>query len=287
MVGRISWAVAAILAFGAACGSSQSDASGCHTEADCKTDEACQQGACVKIQSDAGADAAADTGADTGPLCLGKQPSPTAMGHCGCTSDCEGAEVCLDEVSNGVPGGQCVRSCVGATCPADLLCLEFTPGMADSAGCARKCATSGDCPTGQICQTLVSGGPLVCMALCQSDSDCPAVKKCDPYLGLCLANPQYKGTKETGEACVEDGECKSEVCISGIAAFPGGYCSAFCSLEKQGCPSGSHCMPIWSDVGDQGLCLKKCTDVSECRPEYGCVGNSQFPGVQVCGPKKA
>ncbi|MBI3201289.1 MAG: hypothetical protein HYZ29_07060 [Myxococcales bacterium] len=285
-MGRVLSAVAVVLACAAACTSNPSDATGCSSEADCKTDEVCAQGACVKITPDAGSDASADAQPDVATACLGKQPSPTAGGHCGCSADCDSSEVCLDEVSTGVPGGQCMRACSGTTCPGDLLCLEFTPGMADSDGCARKCTTSKDCPSGQICQTLESGGPLVCMPLCQSDSDCPAVKKCDPYSGFCLATPKYEGSKETGEACADDKECKSELCLAGIAAFPGGYCSAFCSLEKQGCPQGSHCMPIWSDVGDQGLCLKKCTDVSECRPEYGCVGSSQVPGVTVCGPKK-
>lgn len=282
MLGRALLGLGITAFVAAACGSTESD-SGCKRDAECKTDETCQKGVCVKLGGDAGTDAGADA-ADAQAVCLGKQASPTAAGPCGCSTDCDAPELCLDELGAGVPRGLCMRACPDGTCPGDLVCLQQTPGMPGSEACLRTCATNADCPSSQICITLESGGQLVCFPFCASDADCPALGKCDPYTGMCSAAPVYPGQKEPGDACADDAECKSELCISGISKFPDGYCSAFCSLEKQGCPEGSHCMPIWSDIGDQGLCMKKCNDVGDCRTGYGCVSSSKMPGVTVCGP---
>lgn len=284
MVGRLVFALGLGLTLVAGCSSNETASSGCRGDADCKSDETCQQGSCVKLTADAGADTGADSPAETSATCIGMQPGPTSGGPCGCATDCGAPEICLDETSTGTPGGRCLRGCPTGSCPGDQLCLQATPGQPGTESCFRKCVTNSECPSSQICQTLESGGELICSPFCQSDADCPAIGKCDPYSGLCLASPVYKGSKETGDACAEDTECKSQFCITGVAKFPEGYCTAFCSLEKQGCPDGSHCMPIWSSVGDTGLCLNKCTTETECRSGYGCVGTSQFPGVKVCGP---
>lgn len=268
--------------FAVSCGSSEPAQQGCSTEADCRTDEACVNRQCVKLGPDSGSDAT-----DAAALvCVGKQGSPTVGQNCGCPEDCDSPELCLDEVSMGVPGGICLRSCAGAACPGDLICLQSTPGAPGTESCFVRCTQSSDCPKGNICQTLETGGELICAPLCQSDSDCPATGTCDRYSGLCASAPLHPNGKETGDPCVDDVDCKSEFCLAGVSMFPDGYCTAFCSLEKQGCPDGSYCMPVWSSVGDEGLCMKLCTDTSECRTGYGCVGTSQFPGVKVCGPPK-
>lgn len=264
-----------------ACSSSEATPTGCSSEADCKTDEVCVSRQCVPIAPDSGADAPAESG----QLCTGKQASPSAGLPCGCTADCDSPELCLDESGFGIPGGWCIRPCTDSACPGNLTCLQSTPGAPGTESCFIPCTQSSDCPTGHLCQNLESGGKLICMPYCQSDADCPTVGKCDRYGGTCALAPVHPNGKETGEPCNDDGECKSDFCISGMSQFPDGYCSAFCSLDKQGCPTGSFCMPIWSDIGDLGLCLTVCTDVSQCRTGYGCVGHSQFPGTKVCGPK--
>jgi hypothetical protein len=261
------------------CSSSQ-PSSGCQSEANCRTDELCVSQQCVKISPDSGADAP-EASAGT---CIGKQSNPTAGSHCSCAADCDSPEVCLDETSAGVPGGLCARPCLSDACPGQMVCLQATPGATGTETCFNPCTKSSDCLSGQICQNLEAAGALVCASYCQSDADCPTVGTCDRYSGLCAPAPLNPSGKETGEPCVNDTDCKSEFCIAGITEFPDGYCTAFCSIEKQGCPAGSACMPIWSAIGDQGLCLKTCNTVDDCRTGYGCVYDPSVPGVKVCGP---
>lgn len=183
----------------------------------------------------------------------------------------------MDELTTGFPHGDCLLGCSVEPCPEGLVCVAFY----ETKSCLIPCAQTSECPPGRVCATLADGGPLVCQGLCQKDSDCPARGYCNLYLGICESEPTALTAGDTGDPCQTDLECTSEICIPS-SAFPDGYCSAFCSLSLQGCPSGSHCAPIWSSVGDMGMCLKDCTTVDDCRPGYSCLNNSAAPGFKGC-----
>src|SRR5262249_3012560 len=119
---------------------SETSASGCHTEADCKTDELCQNGKCVPIEIDSGPDSASEASDDAPAVTwLGLQPSPTADGHCACSSDCASPEQCLDEQTTGAAGGQCLRNCSHDPCPTGTICLQLTPNAVGTESCMRPC----------------------------------------------------------------------------------------------------------------------------------------------------
>jgi hypothetical protein len=121
-----------------------------------------------------------------------------------------------------------------------------------------------------------------CMGLCQKDSDCPSSQTCDPYFGLC-GRYDHPETGDVGAACAQDSDCKSQLCVI-LPEFPGGYCSAFCSLVGQGCPQGSVCALRYGKAGDLGTCFRVCSSTADCRQGYGCVRTPVLAGVRVCGP---
>ncbi len=280
----VRWVVVVLVvgASASACSSSETqNGGGCQSESDCKADEHCVDRNCVAIATDAGVDAAPD---GTGDACLGKGPSPTAGRGCACPTDCEGQEFCATEAATGLAGGMCLLSCLNAPCPGNLVCLQTTPGAAKTEACFVGCNETADCPPSMICDTLEYGGAKVCSSFCQSDAECPYSKQCDRYSGTCAAGPPNPGAKDSGEACAQDSGCLSDFCITSTPQFPDGYCTAFCSLSKQGCPDGAYCAPIWGDA-DKGLCLKTCSSVDECRAGYACKSAGGGSGVKVCGPQ--
>jgi hypothetical protein len=277
--------VASVLAIASCSSEDSQSSSGCTSVADCKSSEVCQNGKCIPlIDPDAGTDAGEDSSSqdvvNEAQACLGQQPPASP---CVCPGDCEVGSQCVDELTTGYPGGFCARICTPTdACPGDLLCVELEPGDPTTAGCVKPCTESTDCPAGSVCQTLVAGGELLCGPLCQSDSDCPALGTCDKYTGSCgnFGNPNL-GKADTGEPCTSGADCISTFCIN-VAPFTDGYCSAFCSLSKQGCPTGSWCTANWSNVGDVGVCFKTCNDVSECQTGLQCAAYTD--GVKVCRP---
>ncbi len=254
----------------------ESDGSGtCRNGLDCLPDERCFGGRCVSELPDV--DASNRVG------CLhGK--SPTAAQPCTCIEDCDPGEVCVTELDKGVPGGVCLRGCPKHDCPLNLICIELTPGDFTTAACQLPCELTSDCPIGNVCQTNVSHGELFCSPYCQADGDCPATGKCDRYTGVCGDHGQHVGERDVGESCVSASDCRSDFCIPSSSPYPGGYCTAFCSLSRQGCPDGSYCVNQGFPVGDFGLCHSTCSDASECRSDYACVRDPVFRVERVCGP---
>ena len=210
--------------------------------------------------------------------CLGRGAGPTAAEPCACAADCEAGEACVAEQDYGVPGGLCLHTCeIDADCPDGTACEPDT-------GCARACAATTDCRAGYVCSRLQAAGPLICIAQCQADADCPALGSCDRDTGVCGDFGAHPGDGEVGAACTSDADCRSAFCGQG-GAFPGGYCSAFCSVSRQGCPGSGPCFANAGPDDDMGHCLAHCEDDPDCRTEEGyfCGYSAELPDEFFCG----
>lgn len=226
---------------------------------------------------DAGPDL--DAAPDAAPtVCLGRAEGPTASKACGCVDDCDIDETCVREEDYGIPGGSCLRACRDdEECPDGTACR---PGV----GCLQTCEATPDCRPGYVCTRPMNEGALVCVGQCQRDEDCPATGSCDRYTGVCGDLGSHPGDGEIGAACDSDADCISAFCGQG-AAFPGGYCSAFCSVSLQGCPGGGPCFANAGDDDDMGHCLAHCEDDTDCREDEGylCGYSADLPDSWFCG----
>ncbi len=242
----------------------------------CKSDELCSSNECEPAGvgdagsgGDSGKEPSGGTHAGAGPqaACLGKQPSPTSGGPCGCSADCDEGELCASEVETGAPGGICVRTCDVDPCPAGRGCVQLN---AEATVCQILCQGAQDCGPGRVCQDLFPplkpGDSLYCTPFCQSDDDCPALGHCDAYTGLCGDFGKHPGDGITGAPCASPNDCKSGACLP-PEQTPGGSCFGNCSLSKQGCPDGAVC-----DLADAdyGFCVPGCKQDDDCRDGYAC-----------------
>jgi hypothetical protein len=229
--------------------------------------------------NDAGSDSAA-------PGCLGKDSSPTAGKGCGCNDDCDFGETCATENRAGLPGGMCVRICdIDGACPAGLGCVELESGNPQTATCFPLCQQPSDCRAGFVCGPLTSGTFSIltdppagsfCVPFCQGDADCPHTGTCNRLTGVCN-EPAGPGGK-VGDPCTRASQCAGLVCHPDA---PGGHCSTWCSVSKQGCPEGSGCGQ--KREGDWGFCVKECSSVGDCRTGYVCVLDPAA-NAEVCLP---
>ncbi len=109
------------------------------------------------------------------------------------------------------------------------------------------------------------------------------------------APPPSGGGLTVGDACSTETSCP--VGGSGAAAclaeWPGGYCAVRgCSVHGHDCPgdpgqglsgTGSKCV-----LAPESMCLKLCTQDSDCRDAYACIARPDAAGhgtAQVCVPR--
>ncbi len=195
-----------------------------------------------------------------------------------CTSDmmCDSGN-CLEENTSGLPGGMCTTDCFFTSCGSGTACRSYL-GLHR---CLQTCALSSDCRQGYYCRIDPDEyNELVCMALCESDSDCPDTGNCNVYSGRCQPDPS-NNLKEAGSACWTDFECKG-FCWDDP---DGGYCSNECDMSSPACQGDAVCSPAFgASVGDLGLCLDGCVNNGDCgRSNYSCEPNP-FAGADVCWP---
>jgi hypothetical protein len=103
--------------------------------------------------------------------------------------------------------------------------------------CSGVCVSDGDCPENMKCETITiqieentNATLKACNTPmgCKSNRGCPSDKACTIYkAGSALISVcnSYIGTKEVGEQCNNNSECKTGVCYNN-------YCSAFCSINS-------------------------------------------------------
>jgi len=242
-------------------------------------------------------------------MCL--KLSPAAGGclpHCTENSHCPALGVCnrwwgwCGPESQGEPNG---AGCAGDGVCRGILCLKESDSGAPGGLCASLCSPQRTaCPgPGEACVVLLSplagGLPLclplydeltgcrpgwtelaawdlerqqavaVCQPACKAET-CSAEKPCDPWSGLCGAEADDR--EELGQPCSGHQDCKG-LCLD---FWPGGYCSAPCSLADVVCPGGGSC----TDLGLLQVCLKSCLNDSDCRQNEG----YRCSPLQMCQP---
>ncbi|MBS2019430.1 MAG: hypothetical protein JST00_41595 [Deltaproteobacteria bacterium] len=201
---------------------------------------------------------------DAGPLALG-----TA---CRVNGDCQsklcGTSTILTNAITGTPGPICTKPCCTSTeCPSDFVCINAGTGggycvpkglaQRDPPGSAGKgpgatCGSNRECRSG-LCDIIPAGGPSKrCVDTCCGDSDCTGtvcrlVKAPMPSVGsqhsTWICAPQA-GAKNPGTSCVNQPECKSEVCLP----VGGGSCRPACS-------STARCRALGGTFAPDGRCV--------------------------------
>ena len=196
---------------------------------------------------------------ETGEICDGD-----------CPTSCNDNDACTTDAISGAPNTcnvVCTNSAINACVSGDGCCPS---------GCSFQ--TDGDCaciPTtcqqmGKECGNHPDGcGGVAACGGCAADETCNGQ-------GICEITPVTPGT---GSACNAETDCDSSLsnrCLTG-PDWPGGYCSNNCLGT---CDNGDQC-------GFDGVCLKACNDISDCRQGYDCLPYFLFGGgsASVCvGP---
>jgi hypothetical protein len=227
--------------------------------------------------------------------CRDKAPYGTLCGY---------NEVCASNMCQfdlGWGGGRCADCNTDAMCPGDQWCDMSSTVVPPSgpeyrckprAGVGEKCGIGGAdtrCQDGLFCDAdgackLKAGNGIACIrdGVCTSNHccgftcrECCAKADCGPGLG-CYENQCKKGAD--GQACVENAECASGVCVVGICTTPvgnglpcggdgacqsghccAGTCRACCA--KADCGAGLGCYGYTCRKGDDG---EACVEGAEC-----------------------
>lgn len=114
-------------------------------------------------------------------------------------------ELCHPPLFQGLPNGSICSTGNHDVC-ASGMCAQ-TPNLFVQASCANPCCTPADCTTsGSICKPLDTFDGI------RADEDIGVI----PYSfqKVCLWK-EFSGTKELGDTCASNADCKSEICVAG------------------------------------------------------------------------
>jgi|GEM_PF-6303480 Cys-rich repeat protein len=157
------------------------------------------------------------------------------------------AGVCHIYPTGTAPPPECTTD---AHCASGETCTNGKCVGVGKKGYGAPCNYQDDCLS-DLC--LQSGSDTFCSQSCGSQG-CPNGDKCVQITGgsissACLPNSAQRATKDLGDTCTNDLDCKSDICLS----VPGsGYlCSQACVVSSNNCPTGYLCAN--SNVG--GLCI--------------------------------
>jgi hypothetical protein len=215
-------------------------------------------------------------GSGAGGLGLGSAGTAVADVQAACTER-GGSCVAVDNTDSACPDGTydpfsgdrafcrtdpAERCCVpkggiGSPCDDDHLCdaspetcLSGPSTNPPDGVCTGYCDNNSPCPAGAVCaQVLWSQAPGMCLAPCTSDSECREGWSCQPHrIPLAIAadyasaNACWAGDGSglrLGEACTQDVECISDLCLALSAAWA--VCSVPCD-DKKPCLPGFECL---------------------------------------------
>lgn len=238
-------------------------------------------------------------------VCTVPDGGPIAAGSLGsaCTqdSDCDvnggNPSRCKLTTSAGnleYKGGYCTRRCLQDTdCGSDGMCIYGLGPFGEAENiCVLKCDT-GECPRTDGYACLNFGSQSSPMGACWIDDT-----NGNNYATIDAGPPAGAGV--AGSACADDSVCQppaSGFCITADQGYPGGSCSADCSLAlvDEFCGTGGACSlyAIEAVPGQDpfvvGLCERACNPDgggTPCRAGYACEGRgAPTSGRGSCVPR--
>jgi len=224
---------------------------------------------------------------------------------CDDPTSCQGSVECVP--GSGALSTPCFYNTDCASANGDPICLGYQQGFNDGY-CSEFCSGPGDCAGDGVCVDIGISVHGVCFDGCQTDSDCAGDFVCVSVPGgqkACQNPPEVAcgdwadndgdgledcedptscqgtiwctpGPNPVGATCQNHYDCQATNgdprCISSFwDGWPGGYCSEYCDLSLNDCPSGSSCSDWLFLQSGNGLCLKDCTTTADCRSGYDCL----------------
>jgi hypothetical protein len=195
----------------------------------------------------------------------------------GADANCITGDVCAATQAVGASGDTQLLSCVpplpaarpyGASCSTDpaqaMRCADDSLCVTREGAnfCSQLCRSDKDCAVGSVCldgypsPTLPNGSiarlsmctprSTIAASSCHGERDCPVGTACAP-IGLhssFLTCQSTTGTKNVGQNCSADGECRSGLCVDRDANPPGGNrtsCAGYCGKNSD-CGAGQICL---------------------------------------------
>lgn len=201
---------------------------------------------------------------DAGPLPAG---SPCRVND-DCASKICGTSTILTNAITGTPGPICTTPCCNSTeCAAGLVCInpgtgggycvpaalaQRDPPTTGGKTAGATCSSNRDCRSG-MCATIPSGGTNRCIDTCCGDTDCTGTVCRLLKVPMPSAASQHTswicapaaGAKNAGTSCLNQPECKSEVCLP---VGGGGSCRPACS-------STAKCRALGGTFATDGRCV--------------------------------
>jgi hypothetical protein len=247
---------------GTACTSGQSCVAGqCFAETcagtTCAAAQICSNDHCMER-------ACVDVTCPAGQGCLGGSCVPTSCGGMQCPS----GQLCVN--------GACAdASCFGVICPSGQSCVmgacaagHCTDGMKDAdetdvdcgGSCPTKCKPAQGCTTGTDCASGSCVG-----SMCAQAAGCSDGKRDGSETDIDCGGADCSLRCSVGQGCLQDTDCTSGTCSSGVCAGPS------CSDGKK---NGTE-----TDVDCGGACSLKCAQGQHCSLPADCTTGSCVGGV--------
>ena len=201
-----------------------------------------------------------------------------------CLSDtqCAGGR-CQTEGAFGFPNGQCTNA-TSCTLGTNAGCHNGRCIAGNGFNtCRQPCTGQGltgptACRAGFVCADPdgINNDNNFCFAACSSDSECAGNGSgygCNPWSKLCTIKD--RGLGKYGAACVNSGQCETDLCFTG-SDFPHGYCTGYCRGDTRNCAANGRAQFPISPNDNLGLCAQACTTSAECRnaDHYYCWGSA-------------
>jgi len=170
---------------------------------------------------------------------------------------------CLEEATNGFPGGFCAQACKSPEGCSSRACIG---AWGENGTCLPPCEQHTDCRPEYMCLP-VDATHSGCFPHCEEPSHCPVVGSCNPWIGLCW--PEVPGNSN-GERCASDADCNGFCMTEEHSGAPEGICFSICSLSKTKCPE-SHEACVWvltPSLQGMTVCLPVYDPSLGCREYY-------------------